>query len=353
MNKQLFRAQMAELRELFVVNNYVPEAGKAHHGVDRFRLPDKSIRLPKLLDFLKWMVQRAQRKERNVHRPQDIPWQEVNMANLQANNPQRFSVTWLGHVSMLLQMGGLNILLDPTLSARASPFLFAGPKRYTKAPCQVKQLPRIDAVLISHNHYDHLDRLTIMELEQWHQPTYYVPLGLKPWFARAGVPVARVVELDWWQQAEHAGVAICFTPAQHWSKRGIAGTNCSLWGGFYVHSGDNRFYFPGDSGYSPWMDSILLQIKTKLGAPTVAALPIGAYLPRWFMQPQHANPADAVAMCQTLQPQHAFGVHWGVFVLTEEAIQQPMADLQSALQAANLSNSIEIWAIGHTQFYAG
>ena len=265
-------------------------------------------------------------------------------------------ITWLGHVSVLLQVGGLNVLTDPTLADFAGPFGRFGAPRMVPAPLRGNGLPPIDVLLISHNHYDHLCGATIAAMiESGQTPQIFVPLGLKAWFDARNIP--HVTELDWWEHADVTHdkdgkalpepIRIHFTPAQHWSRRTPFDTNASLWGGYMVErhpgAGDAwRFLFPGDTGYSADFKAI----RERLGAVDFLALPIGAYLPRDFMKPMHVNPADAVQLMLDLDAKQAMGVHWGTFKLTQESFDRPPRDLAVALQERGLAKE-KVWLLRH------
>ena len=271
-------------------------------------------------------------------------------------------ITWLGHVSVLLQVAGLNILLDPTLSTHAGPYGRMGAPRRVPAPLTPAQLPPIDVVLISHNHYDHLCHASIMGLVAAGQkPRFFVPTGLKRWFdARR---IANVTEMNWWEEADltalnsppdgapaldkTASLRLCFTPSQHWSRRTPFDTNASLWGGYCVQWNDGsrepwRFLFPGDTGYSGEFSAI----RARLGAIDFLALPIGAYLPRDFMKPMHVNPADALQLMHDLGARQAMAVHWGTFMLTQEAFDHPPRDLAAAMQERGQAPDT-VWLMRH------
>jgi L-ascorbate metabolism protein UlaG (beta-lactamase superfamily) len=265
-------------------------------------------------------------------------------------------VTWLGHVTVLLQVAGLNILIDPTLAAFAGPYGRFGAPRRVPAPLSAKDLPPIDIVLISHNHYDHLCHATINELlAAGQRPRFFVPLGLKAWFdARE---ISQVTELDWWDQADLTAAAdngvlgdkvrLHFTPAQHWSRRTPFDTNASLWGGYLLEwarqdAAPWRFLFPGDTGYSADFKTI----RERLGIIDFVALPIGAYLPRDFMKNMHVNPSDAVQLMLDIGAKQAMGVHWGTFMLTQEAFDQPPRDLALALRQHGLAADA-VWLMRH------
>ena len=256
-------------------------------------------------------------------------------------------VTWLGHVTILLQVAGLNILTDPTLADFAGPYGRLGAPRRVPAPLHAADLPPIDVVLISHNHYDHLCDATIAQLVASGQtPRFFVPLGLKAWFdARS---IAKVVELDWWDGIELLpDLRLSFTPSQHWSRRTPFDTNATLWGGFTLEwqgpkSAVWRFLFPGDTGYS----DDFKEIRRRIGQVDFLALPIGAYLPRDFMKSMHVNPDDAVRLMLDLEAKQAMGVHWGTFMLTNEAFDDPPKDLLTACRQHQLAPE-RIWLMKH------
>ena len=261
-------------------------------------------------------------------------------------------VTWLGHVTVLLQVAGLNILTDPTLAGFAGPYGRYGAPRMVPAPLMPHELPPIDLVLVSHNHYDHLCDATIAGLiAAGQQPSILVPLGLKAWFDARDI--GPVTELDWWDSVDvptrvaGAHLRIHFTPSQHWSRRTPFDTNATLWGGFMLEwhrrgAQPWRFLFPGDTGYS----GDFKRIRERLGPVDFLAVPIGAYLPRDFMKAMHANPADAVQILLDLEAKQAMGVHWGTFRLTQEAFDQPPRDLAVALRERGLRPDA-VWLLRH------
>ena len=238
-------------------------------------------------------------------------------------------VTWIGHASALVQIDGVNILTDPVFSDRASPVSMWGPRRYTPPAMGLGQLPRIDYVVISHNHYDHLDLPTVQALGN--SVHWLVPLGLKDWFQREGV--TRVTELDWWERVQLDGVAFTLTPTQHWSGRGLTDTNATLWGGWAIEHTGLRVWFGGDTGYA---EPLFKDIGRRLGPFDLALIPIGGYGPRWFMREKHADPDDAVRICLDIGARVAVPIHWGAFVLTAEPIEEPAAWLARARQEQGL-----------------
>lgn len=239
------------------------------------------------------------------------------------------TLTWIGHATLLLQVGGVNVLTDPHFTERASPVSFAGPERKVPPALNVAELPRVDVVLISHNHYDHLDlpSLHMLNEQPGGPPRYFVPLGLKPWLADEGID--NVVEQDWWQYTDFRGLRIHQVPAQHFSARTPWDRNETLWGGFVVEHPELRFYFAGDTGYS----RDFRDIRERLGPPDLAAIPIGSYEPRWFMKAMHVNPAEAVQVHLDLEARYSVAMHWGTFEMTDEAIDEPPRALARARRA--------------------
>ncbi|XP_041058855.1 N-acyl-phosphatidylethanolamine-hydrolyzing phospholipase D isoform X5 [Carcharodon carcharias] len=228
-------------------------------------------------------------------------------------------VTWLGHASLLVEMEGLTFLTDPIFSQRASPVQFFGPKRFRNPPCTVAQLPKIDAVVISHTHYDHLDYNTVLSLNERFggDLRWFVPLGLLDWMQKCGCE--NIIELDWWEEncvPGHDEVTFVFTPVQHWSKRTVTDDNKVLWGSWCVLGPWNRFFFAGDTGYCVAFE----QIGKRYGPFDLAAIPIGAYEPRWFMKYNHVNPEEAVRIHIDVQAKKSVGIHWGTFALANEQV---------------------------------
>lgn len=238
------------------------------------------------------------------------------------------STTFINHASHLIQLKGVNIITDPVFSERASPFTWIGPKRVRRPGIELKDLPKIDVVLISHNHYDHMDEESIRELSKKFDPTFIVPLGNERLIKEMGAQ--KIIELDWWQSVELPEKnALTLVPAQHWSRRTMFDTNKALWGGFVVKAADQRqIYFAGDTGYG----SLFKDIKNKMGAMDFTILPIGAYEPRWFMKEQHMNPEEAVQAHLDLESKFTLGTHFGTFQLTDEGIDEPVKALAEALK---------------------
>ena len=251
------------------------------------------------------------------------------------------SVIWIGQSTILLNHKGLTVLTDPQFSNRASPPFFAGPKRVTPTPFKIEDLPDIDVVLISHNHYDHLDRASIKDLLK-HQPSikFMVPLGLAQTLHKWGD--VDVTELDWWQTVEFREVQIQPTPVKHWSSRSLFDRNKSLWAGWMMKWDDFSFYFAGDSGYS----GDFKETAKRLGSPTLAAIPIGAYEPRDFMKAAHMNPEEAVKAFDDLEAKYGVAVHWGTFKLTTEPMDEPPQRLLQSLNGQRISSE-KFKVLGH------
>jgi N-acyl-phosphatidylethanolamine-hydrolysing phospholipase D len=243
------------------------------------------------------------------------------------------TLTWLGHATFLLQIGGLNVLTDPHLTARASPLSFAGPKRHVEPPLSFDELPHIDVVVVSHSHYDHLDTGTLKRLaaQPGGPPRYFVGLGLAAWAGGHGIP--NVVELDWWQSAAQQALKLTFVPVQHWSARTPWDTDRTLWGAWVIEHGGHRFFFGGDFGYS----QDLADLGAHFGGFDLAMIPVGAYEPRWFMKTMHVNPAEAVQAHVDLKARYSVGMHWGTFRLTDERLDEPPVKLAEALQRQGIS----------------
>ena len=241
--------------------------------------------------------------------------------------PDEMVVTFVGHATFLLQFHGLTMLTDPHWSRHASPVNFLGPQRVHPPAVGFDDLPKIDYVLLSHNHYDHLDLPTLKRLNRRDKPRFIVPLGNGPWLQRSGLE--QVVEVDWWQEIViDTMTRLVFTPARHWSSRGLWDYNRSLWGSYWIRSRAGSLYFGGDTGYGQHFR----QIAGHLGPVDLALLPIGSYEPRWFMRDHHMNPAEALLAHRDLKARRSIGMHFGCFQLSDEGIDQPIQDLEAALK---------------------
>jgi L-ascorbate metabolism protein UlaG (beta-lactamase superfamily) len=274
-----------------------------------------------------------------------IPHVKTDAAALRANTSEP-TLTWIGHSAFLLQLGGVNVLVDPQFSERASPVQFAGPQRIVPLPIDVAGLPRIHVVLVTHNHYDHLDLDSVRRLAAMPagSPLFLVPLGLKAWFNGEGI--TRVEEYDWWQSRSEGPLRFTLVPAQHWSRRTLWDTNRTLWGGWVIEGAGLKLVHTGDLGYS----KDARDIGERLGPFDMALIPIGAYAPRWFMKTMHVNPAEAVQVRADLRARKAIGMHWGTFRLTDEPLDEPPAVLATQRAAAGLSQEdFDVMKIGETR----
>ena len=303
---------------------------KAHHTQNGFKnlyISDENS----FLDFLKWRWQRFFK---------DSPGPENYRFELVKNNPtflhsrnDQATLTWIGHATVLLRLDGKNILTDPLFSQRTSPVQWAGPKRLVAPGVSMENLPPIHMVFISHDHYDALDELSIMKLFERPGGTdtvFFVPLGLKQWFNKRGI--TQVFELDWWDNTQLDNFSITAVPVQHWSKRSLFSKNRTLWAGWMIEIPDFRFFFAGDSGYCPHFQ----QIGEKFGKIDLAAIPIGAYEPRWFMAKYHISPEESVKVHQDINAEKSVGIHWGTFILTDEPVDEPPQRLAEAVKKAGL-----------------
>ncbi len=244
-------------------------------------------------------------------------------------DPDTIQITWIGHDTFLIQVSGINILTDPMFSERASPFGFIGPKRKVPLPLRQDDLPPIQATIISHNHYDHLDAATIAKLGN--TVKFFVPLGMSNWFREMGLD--NVTELDWWQSASLGPIRVHCVPAQHFSIRTPFDANKTLWSGWVLATPVGSIFFAGDTGYSPDFQ----KIGQRLGPMRLSLIPIGGYMPRWFMKPMHLNPLEAVLVHEDVQSQESIGMHWGTFKLTDEPLAEPPLFLEKVLNERKIA----------------
>ena len=355
MTKRLLATSLAIVATLLVgcstVNPYF-DASKKHHRPDGFNNNYIDNWRPDQPSFFAW--QRA--RWANGLPPQDpsrVPVVKPDLAYLQTNRKD-VTVTWIGHSTALWQLGGLNILTDPHFTERASPVAFAGPKREVALPVELAALPRIDLVLISHNHYDHLDTRTVRLLNQQPggPPLFIVPLGLDLWMKDQGI--TRVQRMDWWESTRVAAatgeVTIHFVPAQHWSSRSPWDRNATLWGGFVAQAQVNQapytMFFAGDTGYS----KDFADIGARFGGFDFSQIAVGCYSPRWFMQDQHVNEEEAVKIHLDVKSKLSMGVHWGTFRLCDEAIEAPISELPKARKKLGVADdAFVLFALGETR----
>ncbi|MGE8648724.1 MAG: MBL fold metallo-hydrolase [Acinetobacter sp.] len=265
-----------------------------------------------------WEVNLEQERAEFFSRPRALP----------QNRPEATLDDWqiwfIGHATALIQIGPYNFLTDPVWCEYASPSASRGPQRVIPAGIALDELPHIDAVLLSHNHYDHMDLATLAWLHQTYQMPIYTGLG-NGWYLPKDY---NVIEMDWWENAFFEDIQIVYSPAQHASGRGMRDQNCALWGSFSLLNGKDHCYFAGDSGYAPHFK----EIRKRLGPPRIALLPIGAYEPRELMRNIHMNPEDAFHAHQDLMARCSMAIHYRTFQLTDEARDQPENELQHIIQ---------------------
>lgn len=234
-------------------------------------------------------------------------------------------VTYINHSTFLIQVDGINIITDPIFSGRASPFSFVGPQRVRQPGFEIKELPTIDVILISHNHYDHLDKtsiLKIFEKQKDKPPQLIAPLGNKKLFEKWEIPNS--IDLDWGDEFKFANLSFHLEPCRHWSARGLFDRMKTLWGAFVIKSTQGNIYFAGDTGYGEHF----LKSEKKFGPMRLSLLPIGAYAPRWFMEKQHMSPKEAVKAHRDLKSELSIGMHYGTFQLAFEGIDEPSENLK-------------------------
>lgn len=275
------------------------------------------------------------------------PWRERVAAKPGPPPPRRVEgkglrVTFIGHATLLLQLDGLNVLTDPVYSARIGPVSGVGPTRVRPPGVRFADLPRIDVVIISHNHYDHMDLPTLLRLQRAFQPRFFVGLGNAAYLHERGL--RRVVELDWWEQRELApGFALHSVPAQHFSSRGLCDFDQTLWTGYVLDSHRaGRVYFAGDTGFGPHFRAI----GKRFGPLRLALLPIGAFRPRWFMSAVHIDPAQAVRAHILLAAQQSIGMHFGTFRLADDGEHEPLRELARALARQKPSAPFTVLSFG-------
>ena len=317
----------------------------AHHAADgSFRNPWPNVQPHGFGDLLRWGVQRV------VYGVPPDPDPSVfglaTKARPPAADPRGVALTWIGHATALVQVGGRNVLTDPMFGDRASPLRHAGPRRWVPPGVPVVTLPPIHTVLLSHSHYDHLDAGSVRAIaDRWPEAVWHVPLGLGDTVRRMGA--VRVSEYDWWVSGEDGPLTVTATPAQHFSARTPFDRNRTLWCGWVVATPEWRVFFAGDTGYHP----VFGEIGRQLGPFDVALLPVGAYEPRWFMRPVHMNPEEAVQafddLCHPGTPEGVMvPIHWGTFKLTDEPMDEPPRRTRAAW-AVSTRPPERLWLLRH------
>ncbi len=307
-------------------------------------------------DALKWMIDRA-RTGKLGFRGTGTPPRPVAPAPIAARaNPDECRITWIGHSSFLIQLGGLNVLTDPVFADRASPVRFAGPRRLCPPGLTIDALPPIDLVLQSHDHYDHFDADAIRALARRSTSTVWcAPLGLASRLLALGVQ--HIVERDWLASAEPVrGAHVTCVPARHFSGRTLWDRNATLWCGWTLRAGAHNVYFAGDSAFHPDFATV----GKREGPFDAVLMPIGAYDPRWFMSAVHMDPEEAVAAFAAVRSAHPShpcvmaAMHWGTFVLTEEPVDEPPRRARAAWKENHLdADALWIFSPGETKVIGG
>jgi L-ascorbate metabolism protein UlaG (beta-lactamase superfamily) len=275
-------------------------------------------------NVLKWLLNRKKEKWEKISPPPGPP------------PPDRVSegelrITFINHCTFLIQVDGMNILTDPVWSERASPFSWAGPRRMRPPGIRMEDLPKIDVLLISHNHYDHLDIASVKKIVAAHQPKIFVPLGVKAYLEKKGI--TNIKEMDWGDELPlDEKLKLACVPAQHFSGRGMFDRDATLWCGFVICSKHGNIYFAADTGYN----KVLKEAGKKYSPIRAALLPIGAYRPEWFMGVVHATPAESVQVHIEIGSHQSIGSHFGTFPLADEGMYDPAKDLHAALSALNI-----------------
>ena len=284
---------------------------------------NKIIEKKAFIDFLKWRLSRKSPKEYQIEITK-------NWRKLEIKDKNYF--VWIGHSSFLINLGGKIILTDPIFSNRASPVNWLGPKRLISPSINIDELPKIDVVIVSHNHYNHLDIKSLKKIKNKYSDTLFlVPKGDKSLLKRNGI--TNVQEFLWWENFKFSRINFTFTPVQHWSRRGLFDKNRSLWGGWFIKNKYVTIFHAGDSGYS----NDFQETRKRLGSVDIALIPTGAYEPRWFMKNNHLNPYEAILVAKDLKAKKSIAMHWGTFALSDEAILDPKKKLKKELKKLEMS----------------
>ena len=319
-------------------NGIIYDQTKSHHGKNSFKSSVDAT-------FFQWLSMRFREGALPTIDSNDIEnilgKTDIELINAPADIPR---ATWIGHATVLVQYQGVNFLTDPHLTDYPSPFDW-GSKRFTPPALSFEEMPELDFIVISHNHYDHLDHRTVDMFGN--SVTWFVPLGLKAWFLERGIVSEKVIELDWWESSQFSNaVKITFTPSIHWSRRTPWNTNKSLWGSWAIRIGDFNSWFAGDTGYDK---KLFKQIGQKLGPFELAMIPIGAYGPRYFMLPQQLDPGKEAVVHKEIRAQQSMPIHWGTFQLTHEPFMEPPELLSKAIKQSGIPGSqFRVLKIGET-----
>ncbi len=296
--------------------NILPYPHSDHYDGKHFFSPNAPS--PKgLVDVLRWRIS----TRTTPWTPQAPTAPQANLQPPASVSGARCRITFINHSTLLIQYAGMNLITDPIWNDRASPFTWIGPRRFAPPGVAFDSLPKIDVVLLSHNHYDHLDLPTLQRITARDKPEIIVPLGVAKLLSRYGMTTEK--EMDWW---DVRGAITC-VPAQHFSARSVTDRNLTLWCGYWIETPAGGIYFAADTGFGPHFE----EIRKRLGSPKIALLPIGAYKPEWFMGPIHTSPMQAVEAHRILRPERSLAIHWGTFQLADEGYEEPVVELNKAL----------------------
>lgn len=332
---------------LFVVDKMLAapkyiEDDSDHFDGKKFVNPDEAG-THKYWEVLKWWLGGNNKGPWEQYEKEDLPDSPAPPTSV---NNKEHRITFINHATFLIQIDGQNILTDPVWSFRASPYQWIGPKRKRPAGIDLDNLPPIDTVLLSHNHYDHLDINAVKYLQKKFDPQFIVPLGVERYLHSQGVD--KTIRMDWWDKYGLGNkTKVTAVPARHFSGRGLFDRNKTLWCGYVIEnaSGGN-IYFAGDTGYGSFFE----EISQKLAPISTAILPIGAYKPRWFMEAIHMSPEEAVKAHQDLQSQNSIAMHFGTFPMADDGMYEPLEDLNKARQKYNVSSD-EFFSLQHGETY--
>ncbi len=294
--------------------------------------------------YMRWRLGITHTQEEHLKLPPYVPqYATPDIARIKNPDPSSIQLTWVGHATFLIQVAGMNILTDPIWSKRASPMQFAGPTRYARPGVAFEDLPKIDLILISHTHYDHLDRPTIHNLGN--APHYIIPDHTKEWFEQEGI--TNSTELRWGQSTKVGALTVHAVPARHWSKRKLFGTENAGWGGYLLDTPAGQIYFVGDTGYD---SGYFKEIGKRFPSISLALIPIGAYYPGAVFGNFHINPGEAVVVHKEVGAKKSVGMHWGVFKLTGEPLNEPPLLLAREIAAAGIPpEEFSVMKIGETR----
>ena len=302
------------------------DGSKSNHFDGKKFLNKTGIPANGLKDVLKYVITRKPESwTRNYETyVRDIP--------LPSPDRNEVSVTFVNHSTFIIQYKKMTVVTDPVWSDRCSPVQFAGPARFRPPGVKFEDLPKVDVVVISHNHYDHLDKSTILDLIEKHDPIFVVPLGLDHLIKKWGA--TKIHSFDWWDKQKINSLNIQSVPANHFTSRGTFDRDQTLWCGYILNMNGHKIYFAGDTGYG----DVFKEIGNRIGAIDVSLIPIGAYLPRWFMSPIHVSPKESVLIHKDVNSKHSIGMHFGTFALADDGPDRPIKDLTMEKKAQGIDD---------------